>query len=80
MSEKLNYKDKDTLNRMFDLCPICGGLHPAGHKDNEIKALKAELDKYKELLKEGWNYKNDMLQWKEYNVWKEKVRLLLGER
>lgn len=32
------------------MCPICGGLHPAGHRDKEfedkLKAIEEVLDKF----------------------------------
>jgi hypothetical protein len=40
---------------------------------DKVVALEAERDTLKELLKEGWRYKDDMLQWQEYRIWKKKV-------
>jgi hypothetical protein len=73
------------------ICKICPGEFTGCEMDNpdcwivqgsfaldQVKALEAERDTLKELLKEGWRYKDDMLQWQEYRIWKKKVREFLG--
>ena len=55
-----------------------GGYNGVKEVVAEVDALEAERDTLKELLKEGWRYKDDMLQWQEYRIWKKKAREFLG--
>ncbi len=34
------------------VCPICGGLHPAGHKDAELEAKIAKLRELSKKMRE----------------------------
>ncbi len=41
------------------MCPICGGLHPAGHRDKE---LEDKLETVKKLVEKGPSLNVDTLE------------------
>lgn len=61
------------MNEESLMCPICGGLHPAGHRDKE---LEDRLESIKNDLVEWSRHHDPPEQEKQINLWCSMNRLI----